>query len=100
MPDGGIFPSECPSTPDLLEGTGETTSLSLVCKLSGHDIVGFRFRDRKEPSQTHRQISSMGWREDSGEVPNFVHLSPHANEGGLATGPACVTWEELAELAS
>ena len=98
MSDGRIFLLESPNALDLLEGTAETTSLSQVCKLFGHDIASFRVRDRKELSQTLLYISSVGWREDSGKVPIFIHISAHGSNDGLAFGPDDVTWEQLAEL--
>ena len=98
MSDGRIFLLESPNALDLLEGTGETTSLVQVCKLFGHDIVSFRIRDRKELRQTLMYISSVGWRSDSGEVPIFIHFSAHGSNDGLAIGIDDVTWDELAKL--
>lgn len=98
MSTGRIFLLESPNALDLLEGTGETASLSQVCKLFGHDIVSFRIRDRNELRQTLFYISSVGWRKDSGEVPIFIHFSAHGSSRGLAIGRDTVTWEELAAL--
>jgi len=98
MSAGRIFLLESPNALDLLEGTGETTSLSQVCKLFGHDIASFRIRDRNELSQTLLYISSIGWRRKRGKKPIFIHLSAHGTNDALAFGPDDVTWEELAEL--
>lgn len=98
MSDGRIFLLESPNALDLLEGTGETTSLVQVCKIFGHDIVSFRIRDQKELSQTLMYISSVGWRPDLGKVPIFIHFSAHGSNDGLAIGPDTVIWGELAKL--
>ena len=98
MSIGRIFLLESPNALDLLEGTGETTSLSQVCKLFGHDIASFHIRDRDELRQTLLYVSSVGWREDSSEIPIFIHLSAHANTHGLAIGRDEVTWQDLAAL--
>ena len=95
---GRIFLLESPNALDLLEGTGEARSLSQVCKLFGHDIVSFRIRDKTELRQTLMYISSVGWHEDSGEVPIFIHLSAHGSNNALAIGSDDVTWDNLAKL--
>lgn len=83
---------------DLLEGRGEARSLSQVCKLFGHDIMSFPIRDKKELRQTLMYISSVGWHEDSGEAPIFIHLSAHGSNDGLAIGSDDVRWDKLAAL--
>ena len=75
MSDGRIFLLESPNALDLLEGTGETTSLSQVCKLFGHDFASFLIRDQQELGQTLMYISSLGWRKRRGKLPIFIHLS-------------------------
>lgn len=97
-PAGRIFLLESPNALDLLEGTGEARSLSQVCKLFGHDIVSFRIRDKNELRQTLMYISSVGWHEDSGEMPIFIHLSAHGSNNALAIGSDDVTWDKLAKL--
>ena len=89
---------ESPNALDLLEGTGETTSLSQVCRLFGHDVANFLIRDRTELDQTLMYISSVGWREQRGKLPMFVHLSTHGNDEGLAIGPDDVPWKKLAAM--
>lgn len=98
MSVGRIFLLESPNALDLLEGTGETRSLSQVCKLFGHDIVSFRIRDRKELRQTLMYISSVGWRKKRGKQPIFIHLSAHGSDDGLAIGSDDVGWAKLARL--
>ena len=98
MSTGRIFLLESPNALELLEGTGETTSLTQVCELFGHDIASFRIRDRNELGQTLLYISSVGWKKDSGNVPIFIHLSAHGNSRGLAIGRDKVTWEDLAAM--
>ncbi len=98
MSVGRIFLLESPNALDLLEGTGETRSLSQVCKLFGHDIVSFRIRDRKELRQTLMYISSVGWRKKRGKKPIFIHLSAHGSDDGLAIGSDDVGWSKLAKL--
>ena len=98
MSDGRIFLLESPNALDLLEGTGETTSLSQVCKLFGHDIASFLIRDQQELGQTLMYISSFGWRKKQGKVPIFIHLSAHGSNAGLAIGSDDVPWKKLAAL--
>ena len=98
MPSGRIFLLESPNALDLLDGIGETTSLSQVCKLFGHDIVSFLIRDRSELNQTFMCISSVGWREERGNLPIFIHISTHGNDSGLAIGSDFVSWKELSAL--
>ena len=98
MTAGRIFLLESPNALDLLEGTGETTSLSQVCRLFGHDIVSFLVRDKREFRQTLMYVSSVGWRKGRGSLPMFIHLSAHGNDDGLAIGPDNVTWVKLAAL--
>ena len=95
MPTGRVFLLESPNALDLLEGTGETTSLSQVCRLFGHDVSSFLIRDKRELDQTLMYISSVGWRSKRGKLPIFVHISAHGNERGLAFGPDDVSWVEL-----
>lgn len=98
MAVGRIFLLESPNALDLLNGTGETTSLSQVCRLFGHEIVSFLIRDEKELSQALMYISSVGWGNETGDVPIFIHLSAHGSDAGLAVGPDEVSWPRLAEL--
>ena len=98
MPFGRIFLLECPNPLDLLEGTGETTSLSQVCRLFGHDISTFLIRDSRELRQTLRYIGSLGWRQNRGKRPLFIHLSSHGNDDALAIGVDDVSWAKLAAL--
>ena len=96
MSDGRVFLLESPNALDLLEGTGETTSLSQVCKLFGHDIASFQLRDKRELHQTLMYIGSLGWRHEQDMVPIFIHFSAHGNNRGLAIGSDDVPWSELA----
>ena len=95
MSVGRVFLLESPNALDLLEGTGETTSLSQVCRLFGHDVSSFLIRDTCELSQTLMYISSVGWRKKRGKLPMFIHLSAHGNNTGLAIGADHVPWQEL-----
>ena len=95
MSIGRVFLLESPNALDLLEGTGETTSLSQVCRLFGHDVSSFLIRDKRELSQTLMYISSLGWRKKRGKLPIFIHISAHGNKEGLAFGPDDVSWAEL-----
>lgn len=98
MSDGRVFLLESPNALDLLEGTGETTSLSQVCKLFGHDFASFLIRDQQELGQTLMYISSLGWRKRRGKQPIFIHLSGHGSDEGLAIGSDDVSWKQLATL--
>ena len=98
MSDSRIFLLESPNALDLLEGTGETTSLSQVCRLFGHEVASFLIRDKRELRQTLMYVGSVGWRKQRGELPMFVHLSAHGNDEGLAIGSDCVPWKELAAM--
>ena len=93
-----IFLLESPNALDLLEGTGETTSLSQVCRLFGHEVASFLVRDRRELDQTLMYVSSVGWRKRRGKLPMFVHLSAHGNDDGLAIGSDDVPWKKLAAM--
>ena len=95
MADGRVFLLESPNALDLLEGTGETTSLAQVCRLFGHDVSSFLIRDKRELDQTLMYISSVGWRSKRGKLPIFVHISAHGNKKGLAFGPDGVSWAQL-----
>lgn len=64
----------------------------------GHDIASFRIRDKNELSQTLMYISSVGWHDDSDDIPIFIHLSAHGSKSALAIGSDNVTWDKLAEL--
>lgn len=96
MADGRVFLLESPNALDLLEGTGETTSLSQVCKLFGHDIASFLIRDERELKQTLMYVGSLGWPENRGDVPIFIHISAHGSDNGLAIGSEDVPWNSLA----
>ena len=96
MADGRVFLLESPNALDLLEGTGETTSLLQVCKLFGHDIASFLIRDERELSQTLMYIASLGWRQNPGDVPIFIHFSGHGSNKGLAVGSDDIPWQKLA----
>ena len=98
MSDGRVFLLESPNALDLLEGTGETTSLSRVCKLFGHDIASFQIRDKRELCQTLMYIGSLGWRKKRGKVPIFIHFSAHGHSRGLAIGSDDVPWNKLAAM--
>ena len=60
MSDSRIFLLESPNALDLLEGTGETTSLSQVCRLFGHEVASFLIRDKRELRQTLMYVGSVG----------------------------------------
>ncbi len=98
MSSGRIFLLESPNALDLLDGTGESTSLSQVCRLFGHDIASFLIRDQQELNQTFMYISSVGWRKERGNLPIFIHISTHGNDDGLAIGTDFVSWEQLSTL--
>ena len=98
MSDGRVFLLESPNALDILEGTGEITSLSQVCKLFGHDIASFLIRDKRELSQTLMYIGSLGWRKMRGKVPIFIHFSAHGTNKGLAIGSDDVPWKKLAAV--
>ena len=95
MPTGRVFLLESPNALDLIEGTGETTSLTQVCRLFGHDVSSFLIRDEPELKQTLMYISSVGWRRKRGKVPIFIHISAHGDKNGLVFGPDDVPWATL-----
>lgn len=97
MSSGRVFLLESPNALDLLEGTGETSSLSKVCRLFGHDISSFLIRDKSELRKTLLYISSVGWSNKNSEVPIFIHFSSHGNDDGLAIGAEDVRWKKLAK---
>ena len=98
MAVGRVFLLESPNALDHLDGTGETASLSSVCALFGHNISTFLIRDKHELNQTLTYISSIGWQEDRGDLPIFIHLSAHGNDQELTMGQDDIPWSSLAAI--
>ena len=97
-PVGRVFILESPNAVDLLEERGERSSLEQVCRLFGHDAYSFLLRDSRELQQTLTYISSIGWSDDAGNAPLFIHISVHGNAKGIAVGPDDISWDGLTKM--
>ena len=40
-------------------------------------------------------VSSLGWQENSGDVPIFIHVSSHGTTTALSFGPDDIAWDKL-----
>ena len=98
MAVGRVFLLESPNALDHLDGTGEIDSLASVCALFGHRISTFLIRDKRELVQTLTFVSSIGWQEERGDLPIFIHLSAHGNDEELMIGQDSVSWSYLAAI--
>jgi len=94
MASGRVFVLESPNPLELLEGTGERSSLQQVCALLGHDVSSFLLRDKAEFIQTCQYVSAIKGDKDD-KSPMFLHISLHGNASGIGLGRELITWSEL-----
>lgn len=97
-PRGRIIVIESPDPMDLLQGRSEAQTLTTACRIVGYETAAFTIRSSREFAETCQYIATITKdHDDAGvnQLPIFVHISCHGNDGGLAFGADFLTWDEI-----
>ena len=95
-----VFIIECPNPIDLLQGRNEGKSLEQICKLVGHEVIGFQPKSKTDLATVCKYISSIDREHDGSDNPDLplcIHISSHGEEDGLWFGTDLLSWNELLE---